>query len=290
MSNDAHDLGVRGPVGVVGLGAMGWPIAQHLRTAGVDVVVTDANPAARDRARAEGLTVVDSAAELATRVDACIASLPTGAIVRQVTDELWSVRPDLLVCDTSTIDPATARELAARGPHLDTPILGRPAGVGSWTIPVGGADDLAARAEVLLAPLARRVVRVGDAGAAAVLKVCNNLMLSAINAVTGEALALAEASGLDPQTFVDVVLDSGAASVSGLFRDVAPRAVAGDFDPVFSLALMRKDAQLALDLAAAQGTPLEVVAASQRVNDAAIESGLGAEDSIAVVKSIRAGR
>lgn len=276
--------------GVVGLGAMGWPIATHLRAAGREVVVTDASPAAGARAASAGFTVVESASELAALVDAAILSLPTGAIVGAVCEELWDRTPDLLVCDTSTIDPATARHLAARGPHLDTPILGRPAGVGAWTIPVGGPEDLAARAEQVLAPLARRIVRVGDAGTAATLKVCNNLMLSAINAATAEALALAEGSGLACETFVDVVLESGAASVSGLFRDVAPRAVGGDFDPVFSVTLMRKDAQLALDLASEVGVDLQVVAASQRLNDTAIESGLGAEDSIAVLKTLRAGR
>ncbi|WP_022911103.1 NAD(P)-dependent oxidoreductase [Aestuariimicrobium kwangyangense] len=273
-------------VGVIGLGAMGWPIAHQLREAGREVVVTDASAAARDRAAAAGFSVSETNAALAARVGAVVLSLPNDAIVRQVTRELWATDGGLLVCDTSTIGPGTARELADLGPHLDTPILGRPAGVGSWTIPVGGTESLFGAAREVLEPLARRVVRVGDPGAAAALKVCNNLMLSAINAVTAEALALAGASGLDPATFVDVVLDSGAATVSGLFRDVAPRAVAGDFVPVFSVALMRKDAQLALDLAASVGVDLDVVAASQRLNDAAIEAGLGGEDSIAVLKTL----
>ena len=74
----------------------------------------------------------------------------------------------------------------------------------------------------LLAPVAARVVPVGDVGAGATVKVVNNQMLAIINAGTAEALALAAAAGLDPGVFVDTVIDSGAASVSGLFRDVAP--------------------------------------------------------------------
>jgi len=276
-------------VGVVGLGAMGWPIATTLRDAGTDVVVTDAEPAARDRAAEAGLEVADDASALARRVDVAVLSLPNPAVVRAVVAHLWQARPDLLVADTSTIDPATARELSGNGPYCDAPVLGRPGSVGSWTIPVGGDDAHIARVTATLQPLARRVVPVGGPGAAATLKVCNNLMLSAINAVTAEALVLAEAAGLDPGTFVDVVIDSGAASVSGLFRDVAPRAVAGDFSPVFAVDLMAKDAQLALDLAAETGVTLRVVSASQELNRAAIAAGYGGEDSIAVVTAVREG-
>ena len=60
----------------------------------------------------------------------------------------------------------------------------------------------------MLAPIAQRVVHVGELGAAATLKVANNLMFSVINAVTAEALLLAKAAGLDPGIFVDTVVDS----------------------------------------------------------------------------------
>lgn len=62
------------------------------------------------------------------------------------------------------------------------------------------------------------------------------------------------------------------------------------FAPVFTTALMAKDAQLALDLADQVGVELEVVAASQRLNHKAIDLGLADQDSIAVLKALRAGR
>ncbi len=82
---------------------------------------------------------------------------------------------------------------------------------------------------------------------------------------------------------MDTVIDSGAASVSGLFRDVAPRAVDGDYDPVFSLALMRKDNALAVALAAESGVPVPVSAAALALHTDGVEAGLGARDSIAVL-------
>ena len=79
--------------------------------------------------------------------------------------------------------------------------------------------------------------------------------------------------------FVDTVLDSGAATVSGLFRSIAPRAVDGDFVPTFSLDLVRKDNDLAVQLATSLGLDLAVGAAARDLHDRAVVAGHGAEDS-----------
>ena len=109
-------------------------------------------------------------------------------------------------------------------------------------------------------------------------------MFSVINAVTAEALLLAKAAGLDPGLFVDTVIDSGAATVSGLFRSIAPRAVDGDFTPTFSLDLVRKDNDLAVQLATSLGLELSVGSAARDLHDRAVLAGHGAEDSIAVLR------
>lgn len=282
---------------MVGLGAMGGAIAAALVTSSTDrpVVVHDPSPAAVARGAAAGCEVAVSLADLGKAVDTVILSLPDAAVVSAVLDTLLAGEtPPSLVVDTSTIGPADSRRHAefceARGvAYVDAPVLGRPAAVGRWTIPVGGSDTgpgtepLLGRLEELLAPVAARVVPVGPVGSAATIKVVNNQMLAVINAATAEALAVVAAAGLDPGVFVDTVIDSGAASVSGLFRDVAPRAVAGDFDPVFSLALMRKDNALAVDLASASGVPTPVASAALALHTRGVEAGLGKRDSIAVL-------
>jgi 3-hydroxyisobutyrate dehydrogenase-like beta-hydroxyacid dehydrogenase len=275
-------------VGVIGLGAMGRPIAEALAVH-VPVVVHDVREQARSAARSAGLSVAGSPAELAVTCSTVLLSLPGPSQVSEVLVELVDGGTALLVLDTSTIGPDSVRsnaELAARAgtTYLDTPILGRPDLVGGWTIPVGGPVAAYEVAERVLAPLARRVVHVGDVGAAATVKVANNLMFSVINAVTAEALLLARAAGVDPGLFVDTVLDSGAATVSGLFRSIAPRAVAGDFTPTFSLDLVRKDNDLAVQLARSLGLDLPVGSAARDLHDRAVAAGHGAEDSVAVLR------
>ncbi len=277
------------PVGVVGLGAMGGAIAVALASAapGRAVVVHDPSPSAAARGAAAGGEVVSLVA-LGEAVDTVILSLPDAATVASVLETLLGLEaPPSLVVDTSTIGPADSRRhaelCAARSvSYVDAPVLGRPGAVGRWTIPVGGSTPEQGLAE-LLAPVAARVVPVGPVGSGATVKVVNNQMLAVINAATAEALAVAAAAGLDAGVFVDTVIDSGAASVSGLFRDVAPRAVDGDFDPVFSLALMRKDNALAVELAVASGVSTPVSAAALALHSRGVDAGLGDRDSIAVL-------
>ena len=252
-------------------------------------MVHDASPRARENAAAAGLSVAADLTELARSANTAVLSLPDGVVVEEVVAEICTQAPGLLVLDTSTIGPGEARHVAevARGlgsTYLDTPVLGRPESVGRWTVPMGGPVSAHAAVSRILAPVASSVVHVGDVGAAATLKVVNNLMFSVINAVTAEALVLAKASGLDPGLFVDTVLGSQAATVSGLFRSVAPRAVAGDFGPTFTLDLVRKDNDLAVALASSVGLSLEVGHAARDLHDRAVAAGYGKQDSIAVFR------
>lgn len=278
-------------IGVIGLGAMGFVMLAALRDAESDVIGFDVSDTARTKATEAGLRVAPSLEHLAEHSDVVLLSLPTPAIVTHVVGQLIDAGAHgTIVLDTSTIDPATSIGAAQRlqeadNSYADCPVLGRPGAVGNWTIPVGGDEATFKRAQRALGPLAR-AVHVGTVGSAAIIKILNNMMLATINAVTAEALVLAEASGIDPGVFVDTVVDSGAASVSGLFKDIAPRAVHGDFEPVFSVDLMRKDNELALQLAQQHAVPVSVANAAQTLTTMAVASGLGAEDSAAVVKAL----
>ncbi len=290
---DSPSAGPTTGIGVVGLGAMGLPMAESLAVAG-RVVVYDVRQEARDAAALSGLEVAESLGDLAATCSTVLLSLPGPEVVTTVLKELLAAGSGALILDTSTIGPDAARanaELAtsAGADYLDAPVLGRPDRVGQWTIPVGGSPESCERAAELLAPVASRVPRVGDVGAAATVKVANNLMFSVINAVTAEALLLVRAAGVDPGLFVDTVIDSGAATISGLFRSIAPRAVEGDFTPTFSLDLVRKDNALAVELARQVGLELGVGIAALQLHERGVEAGHGAEDSIAVLRLLEDG-
>jgi 3-hydroxyisobutyrate dehydrogenase len=90
------------------------------------------------------------------------------------------------------------------------------------------------------------------------------------------------AAGVDPATFVEIVRNGGGMAYGTYFERRAARIFAGDFSPTFALALMRKDAGLALDLARAVSVPAPVLEETKRTYDEAMERGWGQEDFSAV--------
>jgi 3-hydroxyisobutyrate dehydrogenase-like beta-hydroxyacid dehydrogenase len=279
------------PVAVIGAGTMGFRILDAFARAGHAVTAVDIDAAARARAaEVAGVRSVDRLPAPGPRLT--LLSLPDPAAVRDVVAGLAEVVPaGGTVLDLSTIDPQTARDCAEllHGygvTYLDSPVLGRPAGVGTWSLVVGGDEgSLAPFEQALLATIAAKIVPLGQIGHGSVLKLMNNLMFGAINAITAEVLTVCAAAGLDPATFVDTVVASGAASVSRLFTDIGPRIVAGDFTPTFSLALLHKDNGLALELAARHHVPVIVGHSVQDLNTMAL-ADYGSDDSAAVVRTL----
>lgn len=281
-------------IAVLGLGAMGGPAAARLaRTHPVSGY--DPLTAARDRASADGVDSTESAAAAVAAADLVLLSLPTPAHVAELIEEVDAGWAGRLVVDLSTIGPADARDAAERlarfgARYVDAPVLGRPQACGRWVLPAGGAaEDVAALDRLATGRIARTVRRVGEVGAGSTLKVANNLMFAAINAAAAEAIALVEAAGLDADTFVDTVLDSGAATVSPLFTEIGPKMVARDYAPTFRLELLAKDLGLADELARQVGGRTPVSSTVLELLHAGLAAGLGRADTAALVEVYRAG-
>jgi len=279
-------------VAVIGLGAMGGRAAAAFAatrpTHGFDPV-----PAARDRASTAGVAVHDSAAGAAADADLIFLSLPTPEVVRAVIDDLGDAVRGRTIADLSTIDPTTARCVAAvitdRGGHyVDSPILGRPTACGNWTLVCGGTEsDIEVVTATAVGTIAKATHRIGDVGAGTTLKLLNNLMFGAINTVTAEIVSLAEQAGLDAGRFTSVIADSGAASVSGLFRDITPRMAEHSYQPAFAIKLLAKDVRLGAELARELDRSAPMADLVRTITERAVTGGLGDLDTAAVVEIYR---
>lgn len=277
---------------ILGLGTMGGRVAARAVGAGINVVGYDPMPAARERAAAAGVAIAESAEECVSSTPVVIVSVPNPEHVTELArGALQQCVVGTTVVDLSTIDPTTAREAATSliprdVTYVDAPVLGRPDKVGNWTLVVGGDEtSIEDVTPMLLRVAAAKVVRVGDTGAGSVVKLLNNLMFGAINAVTAEAIALCRDNDVDPTVFVDTVADSGAATVSNLFRELAPRIVSGDDDPLFALDLLTKDNRLAAELAKASGSRAPIAEAVSALNAEVMQLGFGKRDSGAVYRA-----
>ncbi len=280
-------------VGLIGAGTMGSRMARALLASGRTLVVWDISAAVRQRERDLGAIVVDSAREAGEQCDVVLLSLPLPHDVQEVVageDGLLSAHPlPGYVVDLSTVDPETSRTLSAasgdRGVrYLDAPVLGRPARCGQWTLPVGGAAEDVEAVRPVLNELATVVRHVGPVGTGNAVKLLNNLMFGAINAITVEVMAAAVRVDLDPRVLFETIVESGAATVSDLFREIGPKILAEDWSATFSLALLEKDNRLGVEMSEAAGARMVVARVVQCLNSAGVERGLGPCDTSALIQ------
>jgi 3-hydroxyisobutyrate dehydrogenase-like beta-hydroxyacid dehydrogenase len=191
--------------GVLGLGAMGGPIARHMIRAGLAVCCFDLDPDRTSRGAAGGGRAAASAGEVAAVCSAVFVFVPTDDDVLNVcVDELLpAARPGTVVVICSSVRPETCAAVAAAAPDgvmvLDAALTGgvRGAEQGKINLLVGGAETALERIRPLLAPWTSGIHHLGPLGSGQVAKTVNNLIHWAqISAIT-EALRLGEAYGLD---------------------------------------------------------------------------------------------
>ena len=256
-------------LGFVGLGNMGGPMARNLVAAGYEVKAFDlVEELMRD---VPGAALQESAAAAAAGVDAFISMLPAGQHVAglYLKEGVLERLPDgALAIDCSTIDPATARRVAAAAGErglamLDAPVSGGTAGAeqGTLSFIVGGADDALDRARPLFEVMGANIFHAGASGAGQIAKICNNMLLAISMAGTAEALSLGVDNGLDPAILSEIMQRSSGSNwslnVYNPYPGVMQSAPASrGYQGGFLVDLMAKD--LALAMQAAEGSQSSV--------------------------------
>jgi L-threonate 2-dehydrogenase len=263
-------------VGVIGTGNMGAGVVLRLLECGFQVHVHDIRAEAVQRCAGHGAVACASAAQVAQACDFLIIAVVDAAQVWQVLEEgpgalLHAPRLSQTVCLCSTISPQDVQALAARMMAagmavMDAPMSGGPARArdGSMSLMLAGARQVLQRHHDVLDALSSKQFFISERlGDAATTKLVNNL-LAGINLVgAAQAMLLAQKMGLDWNRTLDVIEASSGQSWIG--SDRMRRAGAGDFTPRAHVGLLRKDTQLALDMASGLGLLLDLGAASARV-------------------------
>jgi len=257
---------IAGTVGIVGLGNMGYGMAQTLLREGFSVVGTDLSVPQQQAARQLGVTLVADVQAMCSLTKVIILSLPMAKHVQAVISGEGGIidhaQADSLIIDTSTSEPEVTRALAAQlsalgHQLLDCPVSGGPAGAaaGTMVMLVGGEVSALERARPYLDALSSKVVHMGASGNGHVAKLVNNLLCAAHLVTTAEAVALGTKAGLDA---ADLIAGLNAGSGRSAISEVNfPRWILNDaFDSGFTMQLMRKDVGLAKNLAADMGLKL----------------------------------
>jgi len=280
-------------VGIIGVGNMGSRMVEKLIAAGYTVFARDIAKSAEDRAREIGAKIVSCPKEIAEFARIILLSLPTPADVREVVlgkdGILSSPKEGSVIVDLSTVDPFSTQQNAKEAReigigYIDTPVLGRPQKCGNWTLPVGGEEEDLEKVHKVLEALAAKIIHVGPSGQGDIVKLLNNMMFGAINSITAEILATCAKLGMNPRVLYETIANSGAASVSNLFKELGPKILNRDFEPLFAIDLLHKDISLGIKMAKQVGVPLFVSEPNQRINEMAKLMGFGKEDTASVIK------
>jgi len=289
-------------IAFIGLGNMGGPMAANLLKAGHRLRVFDLVPTAVEAAVALGATAAVSAVDAVVDAEVVISMLPASrhvdALYRGDAGLLAAIPAGALVVDCSTIAPETAKQVARAAADrglamLDAPVSGGTAGAaaGTLTFIVGGDAAVLERARPLLASMGKNIFHVGANGAGQVAKLCNNMALGVIMAVTGEAIALGAAHGLDPAVLSQMMAvstgRSWATEVCNPWPGVLPGAPASrGYTGGFGTDLMLKDLGLVTEAAVGVGASIPLGELARNLYALNSKAGRGGLDFSSVVKLV----
>jgi 3-hydroxyisobutyrate dehydrogenase-like beta-hydroxyacid dehydrogenase len=277
----------------VGLGQMGAPMARRLLSAGHDITVWNRTPAKAEPLVADGARQGSTPAEAGRGVEAAVTMLadPDALEVVLFGPEglAEALHEGTTLIDMSTVGTDAVHRAAERLPRgvtmLDAPVLGSvpQAEEGQLKIFVGGEPEVFERWRAVLEVLGTPL-HLGPLGSGASMKLVVNSTLGAVVSALGEALALADALGLEERVALDVLADSAIGASVGRAR---PSIESNTYPPRFKLSLARKDLGLVIDAAERAGLELRVAPAARDWLGSAMDGGLGELDYTAVVAHVR---
>ena len=288
-------------IAFIGLGNMGGGMAANLVKAGHEVRAFDLANEALDRAAEHGCSAHRTAGEAVQGVDAVVSMLPNGQIVLSAyTGEVFGNAPKgAILLDCSTIDVATAREVADQAHKagyemVDAPVSGGIAAAngGTLTFMVGGSESAFQRAEPILQAMGKAVIHAGAAGNGQAAKICNNMLLGISMIGTCEAFAMAEKLGLDPQTFYDISSVSSGQCWSMTsycpVPGVGPTSPAdNDYQGGFAAGLMLKDLRLAIEAAETADAPVPMGQRARALYEDFVGAGNGNVDFSGIIRTLK---
>jgi 3-hydroxyisobutyrate dehydrogenase-like beta-hydroxyacid dehydrogenase len=281
-------------LGFLGLGLMGYPMAEHLLAAGHSVALwSHTKEKAQKLAKTKGGTYCATPAAVGKRADCiflCVGNTEMSeAVLLGKNGVIEGIQPKAVVADCSTVGPSASRRMAKafekkKAHFLDAPCTGSTPGArgGTLTFMVGGPKKVFDSVREYFLPMGKTLFYCGKQGMGLHAKLSQNLILA--NMLQGfiEGMVLATKAGVHPQLMFDV-LDASAAK-AGLISFKAPAVFARKFEAAFPLKWMYKDIGLMLESGRELNVPLPSTGLVHEVFGASLAKGRGDEDICAAIK------
>ncbi len=285
-------------LGFCGLGAMGYPMAGHLVTAGHSVVVFNRSSSKADawvsEYSGESATTPREVAAACDMVMLCVGNDDdVRSVVFGDNGILAGAHVGLIVVDHTTTSAELAREVSAACAKVgvgfvDAPVSGGQAGAvnGALTVMCGSdLDSVYLAFEQVAQAYSRSCVRLGNAGSGQVAKMVNQICIAGIVQGLSEGIAFAQHAGLDAHAVIDVI--SKGAAQSWQMENRAHTMIDGKFDFGFAVEWMVKDLSYCIEEAQRNGSSLPVADIVLSYYKELVADGDARLDTSSLVKRLR---
>ena len=285
----------RTPIGFIGTGIMGRPMALNLLKKGYPLNVFNRTPGKAREVVDAGAVPKASPREVAEASEVIITIVTDTPDVEAVLfgkeGVFHGARRGQTVIDMSTISPDATRRFAERLAEkgvemLDAPVSGGEIGAirGTLTVMVGGKAEVFERRRPVLEAMGTRIARVGETGSGQIVKACNQVMCAVNQVAVSEALSLCHRSGIDLNVMHQVV--TGGAGNSWALETLGRKVIDGDLKPAFMVRLIQKDLNIVSELARRLDLPLPGTSlAVQLFRSVEAEAGGGELGTQAMIKA-----
>jgi 3-hydroxyisobutyrate dehydrogenase len=280
-------------VALLGTGIMGAAMARNLVSAGIGVRAWNRTREKAEPLAEEGVEVADSPAEAVGGADFLLTMLPDADTTVEAAGDgaLRTLSEGAVWLQMGTVgiegnDRLVALAREAGVAYVDAPVLGtkEPAEQGKLVVLASGPEAVGERCEPVFDAVGGKTLWLGEAGEGSRLKLVTNNWIAGILTVLGETITFAEALGVDPERFLEVIeggpLNAPYAQIKGRMM------IEAEFPPSFSLKLARKDVGLILEAARSEGLRLALTDAVAERYDQAMQSGHGEEDMAAIYEAV----
>ena len=285
-------------LGFIGIGIMGEAMVRRLLDRGYSVTVWNREPERLETVAPFGAVAAASPVAVTAASDCVLMCvLKTDAVEQCVfgpNGVATRARADKILIDLSTADPAKTSEMAARLKRdtgmrwIDAPLSGGPGAArdGTMTVMAGGEAEDIEKIRPLMADMAGNFTHMGSAGAGQTAKMINQAIVCTGFVLMAEAVALAEAAGIDAAR-IPACLAGGFAD-GGLLRRIYPQMQARDFDPPRSYARqLLKDLKAVKEFGHSLGLELPLAETAADLYSGYVDAGNAMKDSASIITLYR---
>jgi 3-hydroxyisobutyrate dehydrogenase len=282
-------------IGIIGTGFLGKAVAKRLLDTGYKVIVYNRTRDKTESLKNLGAIVADTPKDLAHDCDLVITIVKDSDAVESVSFDKNGIidgkHEGLTVADMSTINPISSKKIAKKFLEngismIDTPVMGGPilAEKGELVVMIGGKKEIYEKYKQVFDHIGNKIFYLGENGSGHAMKLAMNLQIAILALALSEGITLTKRAGLDPKLFLDIL--NSTYFKTGMSVLKGPKMINGNFEPSFTLKMMKKDLDTINTTAKELGTSLPMTTLANEIYQNAIANGLGELDYTGILAFI----